>query len=351
MNFTRESIFVSATRSFCNSFAVVIGVFIAGIVVLMGIMMLSGPDMVPSKSEISLAPDANGNRDLLAETAPAVLRIDIHGVIGEGKLTAENIENILLDSRTDFLHNNRVKAVFLHMDTPGGTVTDADAIYRLLMDYKQKYNVPIYAFVDGLCASGGMYVCSAADKIYATPSSIIGSIGVILGPIFNFSQAMDKIGMQARTLTEGKDKDMLNPFRPWVPGEDQSLVNVTHSLYMQFVDIVVSARKGLNKDRLINEFGAQIFIAEEAQSYGYIEVANSSYNTALKDLAAAANIPESQNYQVVQLETPVSILSHIVQGKSSLITGRLTHVFQIGPHMSSELSGKFLYLYQPQTTL
>lgn len=351
MNFTRESIFVSATRCFCNSFAVVIGVFIAGIVVLMGIMMLSGPDMVPTKSEISLAPDANGNRDLLPETAPAILRIDIHGVIGEGQLTAANIENILLDSRTDFLHNNRVKAVLLHMDTPGGTVTDADTIYRLLMDYKQKYNVPVYAFVDGLCASGGMYVCSAADKIYATPASIIGSVGVILGPIFNFSQAMDKIGLQARTLTEGKDKDMLNPFRPWVAGEDQSLVNVTRSLYMQFVDIVVSARKGLSKDRLINEFGAQVFISEEAQSYGYIEVANSSYSSSLKDLAAAASIPESQNYQVVQLETPVSILSHIVQGKSSLITGKLTHVFQVGPHMSSELSGKFLYLYQPQTAL
>lgn len=351
MNFTRESVFVSATRCFCNSFAVVIGVFVAAVVVFIGMMMLSHPDVIPNKSEMIVAPDATGNRVLLHDSAPAVLRIDIHGVIGEGALTIANMENILLDSREDMLSNNRVKAILLHMDTPGGTVTDSDGIYHLLMDYKKKYNIPVYAYVDGLCASGGMYICSAADKIYATSSSIIGSVGVILGPAFNFSQAMDKIGIQAKTLTQGKDKDMLSPFRPWVAGEDQSLVNITHDLYVQFVDIVASARKSLDKDRLVNEFGAQVYVAEQAQQYGYIEVAHSNYSTALNDLTVAANIPESTSYQVVQLQTPSSFLSSLVQGKSSLITGKLTHVFQIGPNMSSEFSGKFLYLYQPQPTL
>lgn len=351
MNFTRESVFVSATRCFCNSFAVVIGVFVAAVVVFIGMMMLSKPEMVPNKSEMIIAPDANGDRTLLHDSAPVVLRLDIHGVIGEGALTMGNIESILLDSREDMLKHNRVKAVLLHMDTPGGTVTDSDGIYHLLMDYKKKYNVPVYAYVDGLCASGGMYICSAADKIYATSSSIVGSVGVLLGPTFNFSQAMIKYGIQAHTITEGKDKDMLNPFRPWIPGEDQSLVNITHDLYAQFVNIVVAARKNLDKDRLINEFGAQVYVAEQAQQYGYIDVANSNYSAALKDLTVVASIPESQAYQVVQLQTPSSFISSLVQGKSALVTGKLTHIFQIGPNMSSELSGKFLYLYQPQQAL
>ena len=219
------------------------------------------------------------------------------------------------------------------------------------MNYKKTYNVPIYAFVDGLCASGGMYICSAADKIYATSPSIIGSVGVILGPSFNFSEAMEKIGVQACTITQGKDKDMLNPFRPWVPGEQQSLMDITHSLYMQFVDIVVSGRKELDKDKLINEYGAQVYVADQAHEYGYIDVPDTSYSVALKDLVTTAGIAEPQAYQVVQLEMPSSLLQSLIQSKSALFTGKLTHVFQIAPGMSSELSGKFLYLYQPQPAL
>ena len=351
MNFTRESVFISATRCFCNAFAVVLGIFLAVVAVFIGVMMLSNPEIMPNKTELVVAPDANGSRTLLHESTPAILRINIHGVIGEGSLTTENIQNVLLDSRDDLLKHNRVKAIFLHMNTPGGTVTDSNGIYQLLMNYKKTYNVPIYAFVDGLCASGGMYICSAADKIYATSPSIIGSVGVILGPSFNFSEAMEKIGVQACTITQGKDKDMLNPFRPWVPGEQQSLMDITHSLYMQFVDIVVSGRKELDKDKLINEYGAQVYVADQAHEYGYIDVPDTSYSVALKDLVTAAGIAEPQAYQVVQLEMPSSLLQSLIQSKSALFTGKLTHVFQIAPGMSSELSGKFLYLYQPQPAL
>jgi protease-4 len=347
MNFTRESIFVSAIRSFCNTFAIIIGMFIAIIAVFIGVMMLSKPEMTPMKSEIVIAPDADGNREILPLTSPAILKIDIKGVIGMDSLTTESMQNILLDSRDDMYKNNRVKAILLHMNTPGGTVDDSDGIYQLLMDYKKKYNIPIYAYIDGLCASGGMYISAAADKVFATTPSVIGSVGVIIGPSFNFSEAMEKIGIKSATISEGKDKDMLNPFRPWRPDENISLVNITKSMYDNFVNIVTSARKGLNKERLVNDFGAQVYIASQALDYGYIDVASSSYSQALKELALAANIKEGEAYQVVQLESPTSFLDSILKGKSPLFTGKISHEFKIGPNMSSEISGKFLYLYQP----
>ncbi|NDD58436.1 MAG: S49 family peptidase [Chlamydiae bacterium] len=347
MNFTRESIFVSATRCLCNSFATVVGVAVAGAVILIGLSILSSPEIVPNKSDLVIAPDAKGNRTILAENSPVILRINIHGVIGEPALTAQSVENLLLDSREDLLRNNRVKAILLHVNTPGGTVDDADGIYRSLLKYKETYKIPVYAFVDGMCASGGMYVCSAADKIYATTPSVIGSVGVILGPSFNFSEVMDKIGIKSLTIKQGKDKDMLNPFRPWVPGEDQSLVNITQNLYENFVDIVTSARTKLKKQDLINTYGAQVFLSKQAQDYGYIDYSDSSYSAALTDLVSAANIDDTQPYQVVQLEAPTSLLSSLIQGKSPLISGKLYHSFPIGTNISSELSGKFLYLYQP----
>jgi signal peptide peptidase SppA len=262
-------------------------------------------------------------------------------------MTAEKIESMLLNSHSDLLSGGRVKGILLHMDTPGGEVSNADGIYRALLAYKKKYNVPVYAYVDGMCASGGMYIASAADKILASPSSVIGSIGVIIGPTFNFSGLMDQYGVQAMTITQGKDKDMLNPFRPWKPGEDRCLQTITADLYNQFVDIVLQARPMMDKQRLINEYGAQIYIATEAQKLGYIDDAASSYYSAIAELAKAAQIPDDHPYQVVNLEPQHLFFANFTDMKTNLLSGKITHIFQMGPYMNSELSGKFLYLYQP----
>lgn len=343
----KESIFVASIRSFCTSFATILGVLIGIALVLIGLVTMSGPDIYPEKSQLVIAPDADGSRELLPLTAPVVLKISISGVIGLGELTYEKIQNVLLDSREGMLKHNRVKAILLCLDTPGGTVTDSVAIYQALKEYKEQFKVPIFAFVDGMCASGGMYISSAADKIFATSSSVIGSVGVLLGPTFNFSGLMDRYGVQALTITEGKDKDMLSPFRPWQPGEDSSLRNVTAVLYEDFVSTVVAARPRLSRDKLINTYGAQVYVSQEAQDLGYIDVANSDYRTALSELTKAAQFPEEHFYQVIELSPPHPFFSDLTRGCNTLLSGKLTHVFQIGPYMSSELSGKFLYLYQP----
>jgi ClpP class serine protease len=154
---------------------------------------------------------------------------------------------------------------------------------------------------------------------------------------------MDKVGIESLTITQGKDKDALNPFRPWKQGEDQSLVNVTKCMYEQFVAAVVKGRPNLDADKLVKDYGAQIFIASEAEKLGYIDVTGADYSMAMKELATAASLQEP--YQVVQLSKPQNILSQLAQSK--LLTGKIEHVVQMGPYMSSELSGKLLFLYQP----
>ena len=298
----------------------------------------------PQNSLSPLMPMANA--ELLPSSAPVILRINVHGVIGEPLLDSKTFENILVNSQEETLKNGRVKAILLHMNTPGGTVTDADDMYRALKAYKEKYKVPVYAFVDGLCASGGVYMSSATDRIYATPSSVIGSVGVILGPAFNFSGAMDKVGVQSLTITEGKGKDELNPFRPWRPDEDAALRAITGSLYQRFVQIVTDARPALNKEKLVNEYGAHVFLADKAQELGYIDDADADYSKALNDLAKAAGISD-QTYQVFELQPKLNFFSSLAQNKLPFLDGKIKHVFQIGPNLSSEMSGKFLYLYQP----
>jgi signal peptide peptidase SppA len=277
-----------------------------------------------------------------------ILRIDITGVIGLGDLTASKVMNSLLDSREGIFAENRVKALLLYINTPGGTVIDNDDIYTALQEYKKQYGVPIYAFVDGMCASGGMYIASAADKIFANRSSIIGSVGVLLGPTFNFSGLMDKFGVQAMSITEGKDKDMLSPVRPWVPGEDASLRAITAALYHQFVSVVTTARPRLDKDKLVTEYGAQVYIAEKAKELGYIDVADATYSSAVAELAKEAKIAEAEFYQVITIAPSHSFFSDIAGTKLDLLSGKVTHQLQVHPSMHPELSGRFLYLYQPE---
>ena len=345
MHFTRESVFVGAIRSFCSSFALVVGISLGLVVVFMGMMMLGGNNFLPPKSEIMVMPDAHGNRMMLPPSSPVILRIDFSGVIGMGDLTGEKIQNILLDSQDDMLKGGRVKAVLLCMNTPGGVASEGAAIYRALMDYKMKYKVPIYTYVDGLCASGGMYIACASDKIYATPSSVIGSVGVRMGPNFNFSDAMTKVGVSALTLTAGKDKDELNPFRPWKPDEAASLQTIVSAIYDQFIDVVSMARPKLTKEKLVHECGADVFIAEAAEMHGYIDDAMSNYMMSLMALTHAAGIGEQQPYQVVQLSAPQPFLAGLTQ--SVFKQGKIVHSLDLPYQLSPELSGKILYLYQP----
>lgn len=345
MSFARESIFFSAIRSLCNSLGFILGAFLAIFVITMAISSMSGQEMLPEKSELTIAPDSNGHRSLLPKTTPVILKINIEGVIGLDHLTTQNLQNILYDSREEPLGKDRVRAIFLYVNTPGGLSTDSEGIYQALLTYKKKHNIPVYAFVEGMCASGGMYICAAADKIYATSGSIIGSIGVILGPNFNFSDLMTKTGVQSLTLTAGKDKDALNPFRPWKEGEDSNLVTIIQESYEQFVSVMTTARPSLNKEKLIQEYGAHIFMAKTAKDLGYIDVANASYSQAMEELATSINL--TKEYQVLELNKPQNFFSQLAQNKFGFLSGKVEHVFSLGPYARPELSGKLLYLYQP----
>ena len=301
MKLSRESIFISSIRAFFNTLLGTIGVVIAIIPIFILFSILSSTDQKQgTKNKLEILPDLDGNTKTLALNSPAILQLDITGVIGKAHLTARDFNYQLIESRKGLLKNNRVKAILLNINTPGGSANDSDDMYRNLLAYKKKYNVPIYAYIDGFCASGGFYIACACDKIYASPCSIIGSVGSLLGPFFNFTKIMDTYGIESKTVTDGKDKDMMSPFRKWKPDEDASLKVINEYVYQRFVNIVAKGRS-LDKDKIINEYGAHVFDSEKAQSIGYIDIGNSSYDTALEDLLEQAKINKDKHYQIVTL--------------------------------------------------
>ncbi|MCH9630568.1 MAG: hypothetical protein S4CHLAM37_05690 [Chlamydiia bacterium] len=347
MNISRESIFISAIRSFCNAFFAILGIVVCVVLIAFLVAFAMGGSSSAHRNQISLLPDAEGNRDLLPITSPAILKINIDGIIGTGKLTTKQIESKLLESQEGMLKNNRIKGILLHIDTPGGGVTDSNGIYEAIKAYKDKHKIPVFAYVDGMCASGGMYISSATDRIYSSEISIIGSVGVILGPVFNFHGFMEKWGIKAKTIAKGKDKAMLNPFTDWKTGEDQSLYAVTDYMYKHFVELVVEARPKLNKAKLINDYGAQVYIAPTAAKLGYIDDGYSSYTKALTDLTMAAGIKSGEKYQVVELKTQKSFVLEILESQArSSSFGGLKQLLSSKKEVF-ELNEPFLYLYQP----
>lgn len=332
----KESILRSAIRSFFTSLFGCIGFFIAVFAIIMFGIMSSGID---TKTTMKVIPNAEGSKGDAKVGSPVLLQIDIHDIIGLGKMTAEAVNMQLFESQLKF-KQGQIKGILLHMNTPGGGVTASNAIYEALLDYKKKYDIPIYAYVEGLCASGGMYIASAADFIYSNPISVIGSIGVIEGPFFNFSELLKKIDVSSVTLTEGKNKDSFNPFRPWREGEGNTHQAIIKSMYDRFVHIVEKSRPNLNVKQLRDEYGAQVFIAEKAKELGYIDVCNCSYREALKSLKLAARIGENESYQVIKLVPPIEYKFFPASASSGFFGKLLSRIFP-----SSPLAGeKFLYL-------
>ncbi len=347
MEIQRESIFVSALRSFFRMFFAICGIFLAIILMSLLYNAIEGASSSPTeaKTKIKYLPDANGNRES-SSTSPVILQMNIHGIIGDSNsgTDSKTAQNILLDSRTGTFKGDRVKGILLNINTPGGTVVDSDNIYRMLKQYKERYKVPIFAYIDGLCASGGMYIACAADQIYASPASIVGSVGVIIGPFFNFYEALGKIGVISRTVTEGLNKDMMSPFRPWKADEDASLKAVTSFFYQHFVDIVANARPRMDRTKLVQEYGAKIFDPATAQNFGYIDDADASRDTALMALLQEANIDPTKTYQVVELEPKSEWLSNLLNTSSPLFTGKIVHSIDTG---APPIRDQVAYLYQP----
>ena len=338
MEIQKESIMRNAFRSFFKSVMKILGFSFGVTVVLFLISMFSNKDLLPPPAQFSVAPDADGQRKLLPMNTPAIAILKIDDVIGMNDLTAEKFKELLSQTRENLLENNRTKALLIHINSPGGTVIDSDNIYQAIKRYKDEFKVPVMAFVDGLCASGGMYIASSCDKILATRSSIIGSVGVRIGPKFNLTGTLEKYGAYGVTLTKGKDKDSFNMFRAWTPDEGANFEQMINLQYERFLNIVTEARPNLSKDKLINDYGANIYLAETAKEYGYIDDSDATYESCIKTLAQTAGIQDGENYQVFELTVPHTVLDTFSR---SSVESMIRSFLGLPP---AQLNGKLLFM-------
>ncbi len=165
--------------------------------------------------------------------------------------------------------DDKVKAVVVRINSPGGTVTASDIIFRELQSYKRTRGVPIVASMMDVAASGGYYIALAADTIVAHPTTVTGSIGVIMISL-NAEGLMQKIGLSANAIKSGERKDMGSPFRPLTPEERAIFQSVIDDLQRQFVAHLIERRK-LTPAAAATLADGRIYTADQALAHRLID--------------------------------------------------------------------------------
>jgi protease-4 len=211
------------------------------------------------------------------ERGPKIALIDIEGVLSEVAkptrlgLREEESPVARVRAQLDKAAKDRaVKAVILRIHSPGGTATASEIIYGEVQRFKAKKPVPVVAQLVGIATSGAYYAAMAADSVYANPTTVTGSIGVIFVSV-NVSGLMEKLGLADQTITTGPYKDVGSPLRP-MTSEDRALMQgVLNDLYRRFVQVVASGRPQLPDARVAELADGRIYSATQAQANGLVD--------------------------------------------------------------------------------
>ena len=200
--------------------------------------------------------------------------INLKGVIAEDKEASAN--NIVTALREAFDDENTA-GIIIKINSPGGTPVQAGYIYDEIVRLKEQHpDTPVYAVISDICASGGYYVASAADKIYADKASIVGSIGVRMDN-FGFVDTIKKLGVERRTLTAGENKALMDPFLPINEKTQSHLKVMLNEIHQQFINAVKKGRGDRLKE-IDGLFSGLIWTGERSVEIGLVdELASSSY--------------------------------------------------------------------------
>jgi protease IV len=163
----------------------------------------------------------------------------------------------------------KVRALVVRINSPGGTVTASDIIFRELETFKRKRGIPIVASMMDVAASGGYYVALAADTIVAHPTTVTGSIGVIMLSV-NAEGLMQKVGVATSAIKSGERKDMGSPFRQLTPEERAIFQSVIDDLYRQFVAKLVERRQ-IPPTTAATVADGRIYTAEQALGHRLVD--------------------------------------------------------------------------------
>jgi protease IV len=231
-----------------------------------------------------MAVDWRGRADLAGGKKHTAM-VELNGIIAPG--AEASAEKIMTALQAAFKDKN-TQGVILRINSPGGSPVQSQLIYDEMRRLRKKYpDIPLYAVVEDICASGGYFVAVGADRIYVNKASIVGSIGVLMNG-FGFTGLMDKLGVERRLITAGENKGMLDPFSPVDKKDMAHARELIHDVHEQFIGVVREGR-GKRLKETPDLFSGLIWTGQKSVDLGLADGIGSLESVA-RDVVKAEDI-------------------------------------------------------------
>lgn len=261
------------------------------------------------------------HEEISARINPHVGVIDIKGQIMDSQ--SANADNLAESLKTAY-ESKGLKALVFRIDSPGGSPVQADYMFNSIRYYQSKYpEVKTYAVCADICASAAYYIAAAAHDIYADPSSIVGSIGVIYNG-FGFVDTMEKLGVSRRLVTAGAHKGFLDQFSPEKPEDRAYLQKVLDTVHTQFINQVKIGRGSRIK---IDDqtFSGLFWTGMQAKERGLIDGFGSTADVGREVVGID---------KFVDYTTKESVLDLLAKNVSASVIGSLPEALGLKPSIS-----------------
>ncbi len=272
--------------------------------------------------------------------------IPIEGVLANTKeggfLSAvENPLSLYAQQLNAAAADDSVKAVVLRINSPGGTVASAEAMYEMLRRFKHNTGKPVVAATSEVCASGAYFIACASDRIVAQPTAIVGSIGVIFNT-FDASGTMAKIGLKSEAVKSGPNKDMGSPFKPLEKTERDIMQGMVDEYFDRFKNVVRDCRTIKDEATFALVTDGRIFSGQRATELGLVDQVG-----LLEDaIALARQLSNAPKAGVVTYKRPYAYSGSIYAAAPTPMPQANTFKLQL-PGQGAILPSGFYYLWNP----
>ncbi|MBM7605623.1 protease-4 [Metabacillus crassostreae] len=320
------------------------GLFVISIIISSSMLFLKQSNMF---SEAFAATNNDFAEEVIEEgtSTSKILVLNVNGVIQD---TGEDVASFF--STAGYQHqtfldmveaagkDKNVKGVIVRVNSPGGGVVESAEIHKKLTELKEKSKKPVYISMGTTAASGGYYIATAADKIYAAPDTLTGSLGVIMQSV-NYGELAEKYGVKFETIKSGPYKDIFSPTRDMTEEERDILQTMVDNAYKGFVNVITEGRP-LTEEEVRKVADGRIYDGRQAKENNLIDELGYLDDTILamkKDL-------KIEDAQVIEYGTSLGLDSFLSMGASKMFKDdiELSNLYQF---IAQPNSPRLMYLY------
>ncbi|WP_148357436.1 signal peptide peptidase SppA [Peribacillus simplex] len=267
---------------------------------------------------------------------------DVEGTIqdtGEASLLSSATYNhrAFMDKLKMAEENDDIKGIILRVNSPGGGVVESAEIYDKILDIK-KVKKPVYVSMGSMAASGGYYISAPADKIYASPETMTGSLGVIMHG-YNYEKLAKKYGVEFETIKSGPHKDIMSPTREMTGEEREILQNMINNSYDQFVKVIANGR-GMTEKEVREIADGRIYDGRQAKENHLID----DFGHLDDVIAAMKTDIGKKDAQVIRYTDEAGFGSLFSMGAQKML-GNDVEMAVLTKILSSSNSPRLMYLY------